>query len=84
MKPYRIYGLTLEERLKAAKDIVASARGTKYNLIGKGEGSWFESFTANYQYLLWWLGNEPTKQNQKLKFILEETQNGIKVTKIKR
>ena len=55
------------------------ANGKKYNIEGRGEGSEFESFTMNYEYLLWWKGNPPSRQKQDLNFVIEEKQNRIDV-----
>lgn len=72
----------LSNRIKTADEIIALTKSQQYNLIGKGEGSWFESFTMNYQYLLWWKGYPPSKKNEKLKIIIEEKKSGIYVNKI--
>jgi hypothetical protein len=33
----------------------------------------------NYEYLTWWLGNGPVKDNQPLRFIISEKPDRIKV-----
>ncbi len=66
-------GIEFSERLNAAKNIVREAAGDKYNIVGKGPGSEFSSFTMNYEYLAWWLGNGPEKNPSKLRFIISET-----------
>lgn len=66
------------DRLSAAKKIVSQASGRRYNLIGEGKGSEFPSFTMNYEYLTWWLGHGPSKEKEKLKFIISEDEKGIK------
>jgi len=73
--------ISYKERLVVSKQVVSEARGRSYNLVGKGEGSKFESFTMNYQYLTWWLGNPPTKTKQKLQFTIAEEKNKIRVIK---
>ena len=48
-------------------------------MIGSGPGSEFSSFTMNYEYLGWWLGNGPSHTPQELKFIVSEKNGDIKV-----
>lgn len=67
------------DRLSVAKSLVSQARGRRYNLTGEGIGSEFPSFTMNYEYLAWWLGNGPSKNPEKLKFIISENEKGIKI-----
>jgi GT2 family glycosyltransferase len=67
------------DRLQAAKSIVSQARGRGYNLIGEGNGSEYPSFTMNYEYLTWWLGHAPSKEKEKLEFIISEDRKGIHV-----
>jgi GT2 family glycosyltransferase len=71
----------LLNRIKASDKIISLTNGQKYNLIGKGVNSQFESFTKNYEYILWWKGFPPSKTNQKIKIILAETNNGIIISK---
>lgn len=68
-------------RINAAQRIILDAKGKEYNLVGKGTGSQFESFTMNYEYLSWWLGKAPSKKEEKLKFFISETESGIKIEK---
>ncbi len=70
---------TLNKRLQAASQILNITRGRDYNLIGKGLGSKFGSFTMNYEYLTWWLGHGPSKTNENLKIYLSEFVSGIKI-----
>ncbi|MBU4016670.1 glycosyltransferase family 39 protein, partial [Patescibacteria group bacterium] len=72
-------GQSFYDRLAAAKKIVSQAQGRRYNLIGRGEGSQFSSFTMNYEYLTWWLGHAPSKEQTDLQFIISEDKKGIKV-----
>ncbi|HYM65392.1 MAG TPA: glycosyltransferase [Candidatus Sulfotelmatobacter sp.] len=67
------------QRTKAADKIIRLANGRKYNLIGKGLNSEFETFTMNYQYLLWWKGNEPSMSDQNIKFTILENEKNIEV-----
>jgi GT2 family glycosyltransferase/4-amino-4-deoxy-L-arabinose transferase-like glycosyltransferase len=69
------------QRLEAAKDIVKDAEKKEYNLIGKGSASEFESFTMNYEYLTWWLGNGPSKKESELRFIISEENYSVQVKK---
>lgn len=62
----------ISERIKIAEKIIELSAGRKYNLISVGAGSEFESNIKNYEYLTWWLGNEPSEDDEKLKFIIEE------------
>ena len=71
-----------QNRIKASNEVIALTKGRKYNLIGKGEGSWFESFTMNYQYILWWKGYPPSEKKENLKIIIKEEKEGISVSKL--
>lgn len=66
------YGLTFHERLDTSKEIVKKTSGMRYNIVGKGPGSQFESFTMNYAYLTWWLGYGSSDKPEKLKIFIEE------------
>lgn len=70
------YGYSYLQRLSIARKIIGFANKRKYNLIGSGEGSSFESFTANYEYLTWYLGNGPSKRKEKLIFVIKEEHFG--------
>lgn len=74
------YGFTLNDRLTAVKEIINLTNHQKYNLVGRGQNSQFESFTMNYQYLLWWKGYAPSDARQKTKAYVSEDSNGIHVT----
>jgi hypothetical protein len=74
-------GYMFTDRITAAKKIVSEADGRRYNLIGKGVGSQFESSTMNYEYLTWWIGNGPSHKPQVLQFIISEDKTGIAITK---
>lgn len=64
-------GVTFAERLDKSKEMVNKADGIRYNIVGKGPGSQFASFTMNYEYLTWWLGNGPSDKPEKLQFIVD-------------
>lgn len=68
------------KRIAIAEEIVNEAGSRSYNIIGTGDGSQFESFTMNYEYLTWWLGHPPSKSPQKLKFIIQEDEKGVSLT----
>ncbi len=68
-------------RLRAAQEIIKKSEGKNYNLIGKGRGSEFESFTMNYEYLTWWLGHGPSEKNENLKIYISETNKGVMIEK---
>lgn len=77
------FGKEFITRAKAVEKIIILSNGEKYNLIGKGEGSQFESFIMNYEYLLWWKGKSLSKDREKLKIIVSESIKGIKIEKQK-
>jgi hypothetical protein len=66
-----------KNRLNATDEIIQLSNNKPYNLIGKGEGSQFASFTMNYQYLLWWKGHPVADKNVKTKIIVSESAKGI-------
>jgi len=76
------YGLTFAARMNASKAIIKKTKGNEYNLIGKGEGSKFESFTMNYEYLAWYLGKPPSHGKKKIKIIVEEKNALINISRI--
>jgi GT2 family glycosyltransferase len=69
------------KRLAAAQYVVKESEKKEYNLRGEGIGSEFASYTMNYEYLTWWLGNGPSKTTQPVQFIIKETPTGIQVKK---
>ena len=77
-------GITMKQRIYKVNEILAAAKGRRYKLIGKGEGSQFESFTMNYEYLLWWKGNPPVKDNTSLTFTIEEKKDSIIIGEIEK
>ncbi len=70
-------GLSFKDRENAAGKVITLTKDKRYNLIGKGEGSQFESFTMNYEYLLWRKGYSPSSKNEKFKIYISETSKGI-------
>ena len=73
----------MDKGIKAAKQILNIADNKEYNLIGKGQGSKYESFTMNYEYLAWWLSNAPSRKENATKIYVTESANGISVEKNK-
>ncbi len=70
-------GQELKLREQTADNIISLSNGKKYNLIGNGIGSQFESFTMNYEYLLWWKKHPPSTKSESLKIIISEDKLGI-------
>lgn len=65
------------KRLNVVREIIKKANGNPYNIVGRGNGSQFESFTMNYQYLVWWLGRPASKEKEKLKIYITEKNDQI-------
>lgn len=76
------YGPSLKERTDLAKYMIKDSGDKSFTVYGKGEGSNFESFTMNYQYLTWYYGKEYKKRGGEIVYILEEFSNRIKIKKI--
>lgn len=72
----------LAQRIEISKQIITQANGKKYTIIGKGPGSQFDSFTMNYEYLTWWLGNPSSKDNKTIKIQVEENNTRVSVRRI--
>lgn len=71
----------LNKRIETAHKILNIVGNKDYNLVGKGRGSEFDSFTMNYEYLTWWMGHGSSKNNENIKIYISESSNGIKVEK---
>lgn len=69
--------LNFSKRLTSANEIIKKTEGKNYNIVGKGNGSQFESFTMNYEYLTWWLGHSTSKKNERLKIYITEQDDQI-------
>lgn len=76
-------GPSFTKRLEAAKNIINKAQGRPYNIVGKGEGSIYESFTMPHEYLTWWLGEGPSEKDEKLKFYVSEYIDRIEIGQVK-
>lgn len=80
-KIYLVPTVDLPKRLRAANEIIKTSDGKDYNLKGEGPGSIHESFTMNYEYLAWYLGNGPSKKETDLIITVKEENNAINVFK---
>lgn len=70
------YGVTFAEKETVMRNVLNTVHGGKYQLIGLGKGSQFESFLMPYQYLGWYYGNPPSKGKGRT-FIVEEQDTGV-------
>ncbi len=75
------FGPNLYDRTKAVKEIIKDSGNKTISIIGKGEGSQFESFTNNYEYLLWFYGKNPQKRHGEIIYVLSEGKEGITIEK---
>ncbi len=75
------YGLQFSKRLSIAHEIVKKSKGREYNIIGKGKGSEHKSFTANYEYLTWWLGHPPSTEKGDIVFTIDEKEGRVYLNK---
>ncbi|MFZ3301943.1 MAG: glycosyltransferase family 39 protein [Microgenomates group bacterium] len=61
-----------------SKSIVSQASGNKFNLIRVGEFDYYHGYYAqNYAYLMWLYGNEPSYEDQVLKYTIYEEGDNI-------
>ncbi len=75
------FGPNLYDRTKAVKKIIKDSGNKTISIMGKGEGSQFESFTNNYEYLLWFYGKKPKERGGEVLYILSEGRRGITIDK---
>jgi len=68
-------------QIVAADEIIKLAGKKNYNLVGKGVLDNFPVFTNAYDYLTWWRGHGPSKDEMKLKIIVNPVESGINVYK---
>lgn len=72
----------LRTRIDMSNNILRLAKGSKYNLRIIGSGSEFESSTMNYEYLTWWLANNPpVKTNSNTRIVADEAEGSAKLDK---
>src|SRR3989338_10316785 len=76
-------GPTFTQRIDAAKEIIEKSENRPYNIEGQGEGSQYESFIMPHEYLTWWLGQGPSRKNEKLKFYVSEHPDRIDIENTK-
>jgi hypothetical protein len=74
--------ITLKTREEAVRSIIKNVHGGSYRLTGKGVGSQFESFLMPYDYLGWYLGNQPTIGAANYTFSIEEKESKVEITKL--
>lgn len=75
------FGPNLLDRTKTVKDIIKDSGDKSITVIGRGEGSQFESFTDNYKYLLWYYGKNPKDRGGDIIYILSEGRRGTTIDK---
>lgn len=76
---YRIVSILVPYslQLKVSETIVNDAKGEAYSLSRVGPFDQFEGdYAQNYQYLMWWMGNEPVKSGS-LKYTIYEETNSL-------
>ncbi|MEK9207809.1 MAG: hypothetical protein AAB922_04955, partial [Patescibacteria group bacterium] len=73
------HGISYSRRLETSYEIIKTAKGKEYNIIGRGENSKYESFVTPYTYLTWWLGKGVSESPEKLKFYITEYPDKIKL-----
>lgn len=71
--------MTFADKINAVESIIKISKGKEYNLIGRGALDNFPVFTMPYEYLLWWKGHPPTKENAGLKIVVWERNGEIVV-----
>lgn len=69
------YGTPFSKILKVSEKIVIESDGKEYNLIAGSKGMQLE----NFEYLTWWLGHGPSKDDQPLKVLLIPDKDSIHV-----
>ncbi|EKD85855.1 MAG: hypothetical protein ACD_37C00593G0003 [uncultured bacterium] len=83
IKKNYLTGPSFTKRIEAANYIIKEAGRRPYNIVGKGEGSIYESFVMPHAYLTWWLGDGASGKNENLKFYVWEYIDRIVVKKSK-
>lgn len=67
------FNIPYKTQEKVAKFIMQDAKGRKFTLFRIGPfDNYANQFKENYEYLLWWLGNEPVKKSSAQYTIVED------------
>lgn len=77
------YGLSFATRMAAVHEIIDRVSDTPFSLRGTGSGSEFESFTMNYEYLLWY-NNHASTNNENNIILISESENNYYIQQITR
>lgn len=65
--------VTYAQQLKVVEVIIKDAQGKQFELKRRGMFEEFDgNFAQNYQYLLWWKGNEPIQKSDLVYTIYEK------------
>lgn len=73
------FGPNFLDRVKTVKEIIKESKEKSITVIGRGEGSQFESFTDNYKYLLWYYGKTVKDRDGEIIYVLSEGRRGITI-----
>jgi len=73
--------VTFKDRVLAARKIIQYADGKEYNIVGRRWLREFPSYIMNYEYLVWWMGNGPTKKDSPIKIYITEERGKIIIEK---
>lgn len=77
------YGVSYKARIEAVDTMLRDSQGSSFSLVGRGPGSQFESFTQNYEYLIWWKGKTVDKKSPKTRFEIAESSTQITLKQYK-
>lgn len=70
-------GFSLEEEIKISKFIINDASGKKYQIFPPPDIVGLPEYYKNYQYLGWWLGNEPVSRDGEIKYTIYHRKQNI-------
>ena len=76
---YSNNNFSFKKRIESVDRIINLVKNQEYNILGRGEGSQFESYTMGYEYLLWWKRHPVSNKPQEVKIIISEDSNGIHI-----
>ncbi len=72
-----------EIQLQVSRQVVIDAGGEGFNLRRIGFNDQFsQNYSQDYRYLMWWLGNEPKDEKERLAYIIVEDTPNIYVRKL--